>query len=62
MIKRGHRPLKNALLKLENNQVKNLIVVLFANNTIVYRPIRYTPFYIIYRQEPVLPIELKVLI
>ena len=31
IIKRGHRPLKDALSKLSDNQVINLVVVLFAD-------------------------------
>ena len=49
MIKRGHGPLKDALSKLGDDWVTNLAVVLFTNRTTVYRPTKYTPFYIVYR-------------
>jgi hypothetical protein len=59
MIKRGYRPLKDVLSKLSNDWVINLIVVLFADWIIVYKPIRYMLFYIVYRWEPILLVELR---
>jgi hypothetical protein len=61
MIKRGHRPLKDALSKLGDDWVTNLAVVLFADRTIVYGPTGYTPFYIVYGREPILLVELRFL-
>lgn len=57
MIERGHRPLKNALSKLGSDWPTNLTTVLFTDRTMVYGPTGYTPFYMVYRQEPILPIE-----
>jgi CRISPR/Cas system-associated endoribonuclease Cas2 len=48
IIKRGHEPLKDALSKLGDNWVTNLVIVLFADRIIVYGPIGYTLFYMIY--------------
>ena len=57
MIERGHRPLKDALSKLGNDWVKNLTAVLFADRTTVHGPTGYTPFYMVYGREPILPVE-----
>ena len=57
MIKRGHGPLKDALSKLSDDWVTNLAAVLFTDRTIVYGPIGYMPFYIVYRREPILLVE-----
>jgi CRISPR/Cas system-associated endoribonuclease Cas2 len=57
IIKRGHGPLKDALSKLGDDWVINLVVVLFTDQTTVYRPTRYTPFYIVYGREPILLVE-----
>ncbi len=62
IIERGHRPLKDTLSKLGNDQVDNLLVILFVERTTVYRPTGYTPFYMVYRQEPILPIKSRFLI
>ena len=62
MIKRGYSLIKDTLLKLGANWPTNLAVVLFADRTTIHRPTRYTPFYMVYRQEPILPIELYFLI
>jgi hypothetical protein len=57
MIERGHGPLKNALSKLGSDWPTNLTAVLFADRTTVHRPTGYTPFYMIYGREPILPVE-----
>ena len=61
MIKREYSLIKDTLLKLRANWPTNLVVVLFTDQTTMYRPTRYTPFYIVYRQEPILPIKLRFL-
>ena len=62
MIKKGYSLIKDTLSKLRANQPTNLVVVLFIDQTTIYRPTRYTPFYIVYKQEPILSIELYFLI
>jgi hypothetical protein len=57
MIKRGHGPLKDALSKLGDDWVINLVVVLFTDRNIVHGPIRYTLFYMVYRREPILLVK-----
>jgi hypothetical protein len=57
MIERGHQPLKNALSKLGDDWVINLAAVLFADRTTVHGPTGYTPFYMVYGREPILPVE-----
>ena len=59
MIERGHQPLKNALSKLGDDWVTNLAAVLFADRTTVHGPTGYTPFYMVYGREPILPVESK---
>jgi hypothetical protein len=63
MVERGHKPIVDALAKLIDdglgNWVKNLSSVLFVDYTSVHQPTRKTPFWVVYRQEAVLPIELK---
>jgi hypothetical protein len=62
MIKKGHSLLKNTLSKLESDWFINLTIVLFIDRTIVYKSIKYTLFYIIYKQKPILFIESRFLI
>ena len=61
MIERGYKPLKDALSKLSDNWVINLVAVLFTDWIIVYGPTRYMPFYMVYRWEPILLVELRFL-
>ena len=61
MIERGHQPLKDALSKLGANWVGNLPAVLFADRTTVHGPTGYTPFYMVYRQEPILLVKSRFL-
>ena len=59
MIERGHRPIKDALSKLGAKWDENLAAVLFADRTTVHGPTGYTPFYMVYGREPILPVESK---
>ena len=57
MIERGHGPLKDALSKLGSDWPTNLAAVLFADRTTVHGPTGYTPFYMVYGREPILPVK-----
>ncbi len=63
MVERGHKSIVDGLAKMTNgglgNWVRNLSSVLFAERTSVHQPTGRTPFWVIYRREAVLPIELK---
>ena len=64
MIERGHRPIKAALAKLTNrgkgSWLESLHAVLLADRYTTKATTGLTPFYIIYSQEAVLPIELSI--
>jgi hypothetical protein len=57
MAERGHGPIKNALSKMGNRWIENLPAVLFADRTTVHGPTGFTPFYMVYGREPILPVE-----
>jgi hypothetical protein len=63
MVERGHKPIVDALAKMTDsglgNWVRNLSSVLFADRTSIHQPTGKTPFWVVYGQEAVLPIELK---
>jgi hypothetical protein len=63
MVERGHKPIVDALAKLMDggfgNWVRNLLSVLFADCTLVHQPTGKTPFWVVYRREAILPVELK---
>lgn len=62
MIERGHRSLKAALAKMtdggEGSWLDNLHAVLLADRCTVKSTTGFTPFYILYGREAVLPIEI----
>lgn len=64
MIKRGHKPIVDALSKMSDggstNLVRNLPAVLWADRFTVRTLTGLTPYYISCGNEPVLPIKLKV--
>ena len=64
MIERGHKPIVDALSKMSDggstNWVRNLPVVLWADQSTVRTSTGLTPYYICCGSKPVLPIELKV--
>src|SRR3979490_1624200 len=63
MVERGHKPIVDALAKMTDsglgNWVRNLSSVLFADCTSIHQPTGKTPFWVVYRREAVLLIELK---
>jgi len=63
MIERGHQPLIAALIALTNGGRKSWVPflrwVLFADRTTIHRPTGFTPFYMVYGREAVLPVETK---
>ena len=65
MIKVGHKAFKEALMTLTNGGkgkwTRHLHAVLLADRTSVHGPTGYTPFYMVYGREAVLPIETKYL-
>ena len=64
MIKRGHKPIVDALSKMSDggstNWVRNLPAVLWADGSTVRTFTGLTPYYIKCESEPVLPIELEI--
>ena len=54
--------MKNTLFKLSDDWIINLIIVLFIDRTIVHRLIKYILFYIVYKREFILLVELRFLI
>ena len=64
MIERGHRPIKAALAKLTNggkgSWLESLHAVLLADRCTTKATTGLTPFYMMYGQEAVLPIELSI--
>ena len=66
MIERGHKPIVDALSKMSDrgstNWVRNLPAVLWADRSTVRTSTGLTPYYICCGSEPVLPIELGVII
>jgi hypothetical protein len=63
MVEQGHKPIVDALAKMTDgglgNWIRNLSSVLFADRTSIHQPTDKTPFWVVYRREAVLPIELK---
>ena len=61
MIKGGHKAITIALITITDGGLlkwtQKLSAVLFAKRTTIYRPIRHTPFYLIYGYKAVLPIK-----
>ena len=60
-VERGHRPISDALIAMTRGRghlwYHHLSAVLFAARTTVHAPTGYTPFFIIYGREVVLPVE-----
>jgi hypothetical protein len=57
-IERGHRPIKDALSKLDGHDYEvHLSAVLFAERVTVHGPTGLSPFYLVYGREPILPVE-----
>jgi reverse transcriptase-like protein/integrase-like protein len=63
MIERGHQPIINALLVLTAGGklpwLPFLATVLLADRTTVHAPTGYTPFFMMYGREAVLPVETR---
>ncbi len=63
MIERGHQAFINALIALtiggKKKWTRLLPTVLFADRTTVHGPTGFTPFYVVYGREAVLPVETK---
>jgi hypothetical protein len=63
MVEVGHRPIMDALVTLTKGGKKqwldHLAAVLLADRTTVHGPTGYTPFYMVYGREAVLPVETK---
>lgn len=61
LVERQNRTIKNCLLKvLEENSTRwpdILQGVLFAHRSAVHSSTKYSPFYIMYQREPVLPVD-----
>jgi hypothetical protein len=57
-IEGGHKPIVNALAKLQGTWVENLHTVLLADRISVQESTGYSPYQMITGQNPVLPIEL----
>ena len=61
MIKGSYKAIVAALITLTDGGTlkwtRKLSAVLFAKRTTIYRPIRHTPFYLIYGYKAVLPIK-----
>ena len=62
-IERGHKPFLQALIALTEGGKKSWVPfipwLLFADRTTVHGPTGYTPFYMVYGREAVLPVETK---
>ena len=63
MVERGHQPITQALITLSEGSkrpwVDLLNWVLFADRTTVHGPTGFTPFYMVYGREAVLPVETR---
>ena len=63
IVEQGYNPIVEALSCITDrgigNWVTNLPAVLLADRTTVYNPTGQIPFFLIYRQEAVLPVELQ---
>jgi hypothetical protein len=63
MVERGHQPIASALIALtmggKKPWVDLLPWVLFADRTTVHGPTGFTPFYMVYGREAVLPVETR---
>ena len=59
----GHKPILNALMSLtdrgKTKWPRHLYSVLFSERTSIHEPTGYTPFYLVFCREAVLPIEAK---
>lgn len=60
IVKRGHWPIVDALAKMENDWVKDLPGVLWADRSTTKSTTNVTPYRIVCGQDPVLPIELEI--
>ena len=63
MIERGHKPIVDALSKMtaggQGNWISNLPAVLLADRATTKTTTGQSPYYLLYGNEPVLPIELR---
>ena len=64
IIKREHKPIIDSLLKIiqegkDKDWPRLLPLALFADRTLVYSPIEYTSFYIVYGYKAVLSVKLR---
>ena len=56
-IKGNHNNIRNALSKIEGPWVENLPVVLFAERTLVKNNTSFTLYYLMSKEEAILPLE-----
>ena len=56
-IEGNHNNIRNALLKMEGPWVENLSVVLLAERTLVKDNTSFTPYYLMFSEEAILPLE-----
>uniref|UniRef100_A0A2S2NRW3 RNA-directed DNA polymerase n=1 Tax=Schizaphis graminum TaxID=13262 RepID=A0A2S2NRW3_SCHGA len=63
LVERFNRTIKNYLLKIHNeNKIEwpNVLQgVLFAYRSVPHSSTKYSPFFVLYQREPVLPVDLK---
>ena len=59
MIKKGYKPIKNALSKMKRKWIVNFPAILFADWIITNAFISYMPFYLIYGKELILLMETR---
>ena len=56
-IEGNYNNIRNTLLKMEGLWVENLPVVLFVKKTLVKNNTGFTPYYLMSREEAILPLE-----
>src|SRR6266516_1583411 len=54
-IEGNHNDMRNALSKMEGSWVENVPVVLLAERTLVKDSISFTPYYLMFLEEAILP-------
>ena len=63
VVEGGYKLLINMFMKLSKGRVKKwtryLYVVFFIDWTFVYKPLRYTLFYLVYGREAVLLVKIR---
>ena len=57
MIEKSYGPIKNALSKIEEKWIVNLLAILFADRITRNAFTSYMPFYLVYRRKPILLME-----